>query len=133
VQLRRGLLVFAVFLLAVSFGAALTAPDEDPEPATTTPQTARTSSPEAVTVTFRHPLRGRPPTQRLDANAHAILRVNAGSPGNVEVRLLGLIAAVAPGTPAVFDILATRAGSYDVEFVPLNGERVRIGKLVVGG
>lgn len=132
-RLRRGLLILATFLLALSFGAAITAPDEDEgEPATTTPQTARSTNPAAVTVAFRHPLRGRPPERRVDVNAQVVVRVSTRSPGNVEIPFLGLIESVAPGTPAVFDLLATRAGSYDVEYVPLNGERVRIGKLVVG-
>jgi hypothetical protein len=130
-QLRRGLLVFAIFLLAVSFGAAITAPDEDQEPATTTPQTARSNSPTAVALALRHPVRGKPPVRRADVNAHVALTISARVAGNVEIGGLGLIQAVAPGTPTTFDILAVRPGRYPVELVPTAGERLRLGTLVV--
>ena len=133
VQLRRGLIAFALVLAAVSFGAALSAPDEEGEPATTTPQTARNASPAAVTTTLAQPVRGEPPVRRVRAGAHVVLRVSAAAAGNVEIPALGLIQAVSPGTPAVFDLLASRAGRYTVAHVSLSGERTRLGALQVGG
>ena len=130
-QLRRGLMVLAIFLLAVSFGAAITAPDDEGEPATTTPQTARSSSPAAVTLTLTHPVRGKPPERRVDVNDHIVLRVNTALVGNVEIGGLGLIQGVGPRTPTTFDILASRPGRYPVELVPTAGERLRLGTLVV--
>ena len=44
---------------------------------------------------------------------------------------LGLVQAVEPGTPAVFDVLATRPGRYDVAFEPVVGRAVRIGRVIV--
>ena len=128
-QLRRGLLAFAIVLAAVSFGAALSAPDEDPEPATTTPQTARSTTPAAITTTLAQPVRGEPPVRQVRAGAHVVLRVSAAAPGNVEIPGLGLLQAVAPGTPAVFDLLASRPGSFTVMHISLSGERTRLGVL----
>ena len=131
-RLRRGLLVFAIFLLAVSFGAAITAPDEDEaEPATTTPQTARSNTSAAVTLALTHPVRGKPPVRRADVNEHVVLRVSAGIAGNVEIAGLGLNQAVAPGAPTTFDILTARPGRHIVELVTATGERLRLGTFVV--
>ena len=132
-QLRRGLIAFALVLAAVSLGAALSAPDDEGEPATTTPQTARNASPAAVTTTLAQPVRGAPPLRRVRAGAHVILRVSAATPGNVEIAGLGLLQPVVPGTPAVFDLLASRPGRYTVSHVSLTGERTRLGALQVGG
>jgi hypothetical protein len=133
VQLRRGLLAFAIVLAAVSFGAALSAPDDEGEPATTTPQTARSASPQAVTTTLAQPVRGAPPVRRVRTGAHVILRVSAAAPGNVEIPSLGLLEPVAPRAPAVFDLLASRAGRFTVQHVSLTGEATRLGVLAVGG
>jgi hypothetical protein len=59
--------------------------------------------------------------------------VSARVPGNVEVTGLGLLEAVSPGTPAVFDLLASRPGSYDVVLTTLDRERLVLGTLVVAG
>jgi hypothetical protein len=132
VQLRRGLLAFAIVLLAVSFGAALSAPDEEGEPATTTtPQTARSNTPTAVRTTLRQPAPERPPVRRLDVNAHVVLTVSARVAGNVEVPGLGLLQPVSPGAPAVFDLLASRPGRYEVAHTTLSGERTVLGSLLV--
>jgi hypothetical protein len=132
VQLRRGLLAFAIVLAAVSFGAALSAPDDDGEPATTTPQTTRSASPAAVTATLAQPVRREPPVRRVRAGAHVVLRVSAAAPGNIEIPSLGLLQPAAPRTPAVFDLIASRAGRFTVQHVSLSGERTRLGVLAVG-
>jgi hypothetical protein len=131
VQLRRGLLAFALVLLAVSFGAALSAPDEEGEPATTTPQSARSNTPAAVETTLRQPAPGRPPVRRIDVNSQVVLTVTARVAGNVEVPGLGLLQPVVPGTPTRFDLLATQAGRYEVAHTTLSGERTVIGSLHV--
>ena len=131
-QLRRGLILFALVLAAISFGAALSAPDEEGEPATTTPQRTRTNTPTAVVTTLRHPVEARPPVRRVRPGAHVVLRVSAGTPGNVEVPGLGLLQPVDPGAPVVFDLLASRPGRYEVVLTTLSGERIRLGTLAVG-
>ena len=132
VQLRRVLIAFAVVLAAVSLGAALTAPDEEGgEPATTTPQTARSASPGAVRTTLRHPVEEEPPVRQVRAGAQVVLTVSARTAGNVEIPGLGLLQPVAPGTPAVFDLLASRPGRFTVTLVTPSGERIRLGALAV--
>jgi hypothetical protein len=134
VQLRRTLLAFVLVLAAVSLGAALTAPREEEDdsepPARPAP---RTRTPGAVTVAFRQPVEGGPPVRDVRTGAHVVLRVSARTAGEVEVTGLGLNQSVTPAAPAVFDLLATRAGRYDVVLVPLTGpERIKLGTLVVG-
>jgi hypothetical protein len=131
VQLRRGLLLFALVLSAVSLGAALSAPREDrDEPAATTPA-PRTSTPAAAAIALSQPAPEVPPERRVRTGAHVVLRVSARQPGNVEIPGLGLLQPVAPGTPAVFDLLATRPGRYDVQLVTLSSERTKLGTLLV--
>jgi hypothetical protein len=134
VQLRRALLAFALVLAAVSLGSALTAPREEEDdsepPARPAP---RTSTPGAVTVSFRQPVEAAPPTREVRVNAHVILRVSARTAGNVEIAGLGLNQSVTPAAPAVFDLLTTEAGRFDVVLLPLTGpERIKLGTLVVG-
>ena len=124
--------MFGLVLLALSFGAALSAPEEDGEPATTTRQNTRSNTPAAIVTTLRHPVRGRPPVRRVRSGTHVVLRVSAGVAGNVEITGLGLLQPVAPGTPAVFDLLAVRPDHYEVALVTLTGERIAIGRLAVG-
>jgi hypothetical protein len=131
VQLRRGLLLFALVLSAVSLGAALSAPrDEGGEPATPAPA-PRSDTPAVTAIELRQPAPETPPVRQVRTGAHVVLRVSAREPGNVEIPGLGLLQPVSPGTPAVFDLLATRPGRYDVELVTLGAERIRLGALVV--
>ena len=130
-QLRRGLLAFAIVLLAVSFGAALLAPEEEGEPATTTPQSAHSNTPAAVQTTLRQPAPDRPPVRRVDVNSQVVLTVSARVPGDVEIPGLGLLESVVPGAPARFDLLAARAGRYEVAHTTLSGERTVLGSLLV--
>jgi hypothetical protein len=132
VQLRRGLLTFALVLVAVSLGASLAAPEEEGEPATTTPQRTPSSTPTATVTTLRHPVDGRPPVRRVRLGAHVVLRVTAGTPGNVEVEGLGLLEPVTETSPAAFDLLASEPGRHAVVLVTLDGERIPLGTLAVG-
>ena len=131
-QLRRALLAFALVLAAVSLGAALTAPREEAEegarPRAPAPPT---STPGAVSIGLAHPVEGRPPVREVRTGAHVVLRVRARTDGNVEIPGLGLIEQVTPSAPAVFDLLATRPGRYEVVLAPLAGERIELGTLAV--
>ena len=130
-QLRRGLLLFALVLSAISLGAALSAPrDEGGESGELAPA-PREPTPPAATIELRQPAPETPPVRQVRTGAHVVLRVSARQPGNVEIPGLGLLQPVSPGTPAVFDLLATRPGRYDVELVTLDAERSPLGALVV--
>jgi hypothetical protein len=61
-----------------------------------------------------------------------IVTVAAEEPGEAEIAGLGLIAAVTPVAPAIFDLLPERPGSYEVLFAPTGADRSRTaGTLVV--
>jgi hypothetical protein len=124
--------VFALVLSALSLGAALSAPpEEDDGPATTTERRAPTPGPTQVEL--RQPAPEEPPVRRVRTGAHVVLRVSAREPGSVEIPGLGLIQPVGPGTPTLFDLLASRAGRFDVHLVAANGERTKLGSLLVAG
>ena len=131
-QVRRALIAFVVVFAVVTLIAAITAPrdDDDDSPATADPAPRAAPSP-AVAVRFRHPVEGAPPVRLVRRGSHVAIRVEAGVAGDVEIPGLGLIQPVAPGTPAVFDVLATRAGRYDVSLRSVAAERTKLGTLQV--
>jgi hypothetical protein len=131
VQLRRGLIAFAVVFAAVAIGAAISAPSEEGEPFGPSRPVPPSTAPAAVSVSFRQPLEGAPPARAVRRGSHVVIRVQTQVAGDVEVRGLGLIASTAPGTPAVFDVIASRPGSYEVTLRPVAGEQTRLGSLEV--
>ena len=134
VQLRRGLIAFVFFLVTVTAITAISAPREDEDSPSAVPETTQRSPLAAVTVSFRHPVVAAPPQRPVRAGTHVVVRVEAGVAGNVEIPGLGLIQPVAPGTPALLDVLASRPGLYPVELLPAGGEgaeRIRLGTLEV--
>ncbi|HEX8645299.1 MAG TPA: hypothetical protein VF715_00255 [Thermoleophilaceae bacterium] len=130
-QLRRALIAFAVVFAAVAIGAAISAPSGDEAPAGPSRPIPRTTAPAAVNVAFRQPVEGQPPVRPVRLGAQVVIRVEARVAGDVEVRGLGLTAAATPGTAAVFDVLASRVGRYEVTLQPAAGERTRLGFLEV--
>ena len=132
-QLRRGLLVFALVLSALSLGAALAPPPKDDEEPATTAARPRTPAPGPTAIELRQPAPEVPPVRRVRTGAHIVLRVSARQSGSVEIPGLGLLQPVEPGTPALFDLLASRPGRYDVNLVATGAERTKLGTLVVEG
>jgi hypothetical protein len=130
VQLRRALIAFAVVFALVTVIAVVSAPSDDDSPATATPSPAPTR-PTTVPVAFRHPVAGAPPVRPVRSGSHLVIRVEARVAGDIEIPGLGLIQSVAPGTPAVFDVLASRPGRYDVSLRSASGEQIRLGTLEV--
>ena len=69
---------------------------------------------------------------RLRAGAAATLEVAVDEAGSVEIPDMGLSASADRLTPARFDVLASRPGSYELLFTPADGDRaVPAGRLVV--
>ena len=131
-QFRRGLIAFVLVLAGVTAIASISAPpEEDNDPDLTAAPRPRAIAPETLQVAFRHPVEAAPPARTVRNGAHVIVRVEARIPGTVEIPGLGLIQAVAPGTPAVFDVIADRTGRYDVSLQSVAGERTELGALVV--
>jgi hypothetical protein len=132
VQLRRGLIAFALALAVVTAITAASAPRDDDESSPPAPAPSRPVTAPAVELAFRHPVEDAPPERSVRNGSHVIVRVQSGIAGNVEIPELGLIEPVEPGTPAVFDLLASRSGRYEIALVSVAGERTRLGTLVVG-
>lgn len=130
-QLRRVLIAFALVFAAVALATVIAAPSDDEETTIPAAPGLRSSTPTAVTVAFRQPVEAEPPVRAVRRGAHTIVRVQAQVPGNVEIVGLGLLEPVTPGTPAVFDMLAGRAGRFEVRLVSVAGERTRLGVLEV--
>lgn len=93
------------------------------------PKPAAAAPARAIAFQYPQPARGR--TVALAVGTHAVVRVESAQPGQVTLAGLGRDASVEPGTPASFDLLATRAGGYDVLFKPVAGPGVRLGRLLV--
>ena len=67
----------------------------------------------------------------MSTGAHVLIEVAASAPGEAAVPALGLVQPAEPDTPARFDLLAGRPGSYDVTFDPAAGAPARVGRLEV--
>ena len=131
-QVRRALIAFVLVFAGVTVIASIAGPrDEDDPPEPSLPEVRR-SPLEGLTVAFRHPVEEAPPVRNVRGGTRVVVRVQAAIAGDVEIPGLGLSTPVAPGTPAVFDILAERPGRYDVVLRSIAGERTQLGSLAVG-
>lgn len=136
-HLRRALLLFAIVLGLAALATAASQPRQRDGDRRAAPQ-PREAQPTARELPKNPPLRlrlsdeGMPRTRSLPAGRAAELTVKVARPGLVEVRGLGLSADAEPLTPARFDLLVDRPGSYAVELVAAGStERTRIGRLRV--
>ena len=136
-QLRRALLLFAIVLGLAAVAAGLSRPEERSErprePAgrvTTTP--AATDGGGETEVRF---LAAEPRRRALTAGQAAEVLVDVHLPGQVEIPGLGLSATADPVTPARFDVLEERPGSYPILFAPAGADQAtdaqRAGTLVI--
>ena len=130
-QLRRALLAFVFVFVGVAAIAAVSSPRETDDKGVPASRPAPAGAPATLNVAFRHPVRGAPPVRDVRRGARVVVRVQAGTPGDVEIAGLGLIQPAAPGAPAVFDLIATRPGRYDVSLRAVAGESIPIGTLAV--
>jgi hypothetical protein len=60
-----------------------------------------------------------------------VFRVAVPAPGEVDLDKLGLVDSATPRTPATFDLLLERPGSYEATFRPVGGRSQPAGTLVV--
>lgn len=135
-QARRILLVFAVILLVTAVTASFVpVPEETEREPQGSAAKERVESPrsggdeDAREVEFGAD--GAPRTEAVAGGSHVVVTVRASRPGQVELEGLGRLAPVARGTPAVFDLFTDRSGSFDVVYLPTEGESRRLGTLVV--
>ena len=152
-HLRRALLLFALVIGVAAVAASFSQPGDsrDPlaPPADTTPtQTEAQPETESDTTPSARPgdvpaPSDRPPetlafdaaedqTRRLETGTAASVEVGVDEPGLVSIPLLGLSGPAEPITPARFDVLVSRAGTYPVVFTPAAGDEEReVGTLAV--
>jgi hypothetical protein len=137
VHIRRALLLFAIVLGMAALAASLSRPPE--ERSSTQPR--KQQAPSQVTA---KPLpAANPPVvlsfdaltderRRLRVDRAATIEVSVDEAGSVELPDLGLTSSADQYTPARFDLLPTRAGSYVILFTPAQGDESRpAGTLVV--
>jgi hypothetical protein len=130
-HLRRALLLLGLVLLVVAAVESLV-PVPRERPAVQPPSAPAPAAAAPVrAIVFQYPQPARERTVAVAVGTHAIVRVPSAEPGQVTLAGLGRDASVEPGTPASFDLLATRAGRYDVLFRPVSGLTVRVGRLLV--
>jgi hypothetical protein len=134
-HLRRALLLMALILGVVALVEALV-PVPRQRGATQPPAPAAPPSEPAPTRTLqvRYPPRAPVPRLRVGTGSHVVLQVSTSTPGEASIPTLGLVQAAEPATPAPFDLLAARPGTYEISFDPASdGRTAPVGQLVVGG
>ena len=131
-HVRRAVLLMALVLAVVALVEAL-APV--PRERRAEPQAPPVPPPRAGattrTIELRYPLRAALPRTRVTAGAHVVIEVATAAAGEASVGGLGLVQAAEPNSPARFDVLADRPGSYRVDFAPAAGRAAAVGRLVV--
>ena len=133
-HLRRALLLMALVLGVVALVEAL-APVPRERSATEAPRAIpphQVANP-ARTIRFAYPPGRRLVTTRVPTGAHLLIQVRASAPGQATLPGFGLVQPAEPATPASFDVLATRPGSYEVRFHPVTGLAGAVGRIQVGG
>ena len=136
-HLRRALLLFAIVLGLAALAAGLSQPDDssEPEQQTTAPSPSAPAGTEPGGETDLVFEATRPRRRALEAGQAAEVLVEVHLPGQVVIAGLGLSATADPVTPARFDVLEERAGSYPILFAPAAGDEAtdaqRAGTLVI--
>jgi hypothetical protein len=137
-HLRRALLLFAIVLGMAALVASLsqpvderrddTAPQDAGEPAPSVANPA--PAPEgSATLSFNA---SDNQSMMLRAGRAATVEVSVAEPGEIEIPELGLVDSANPLTPARFDVLEARPGTYELTFAPAaGGPNEPAGKLVV--
>ena len=128
---RRLLIVMLILLVTSTLAAALVPPPQGRDGTTTSSTSPRTSpvptGGELVTAKIDAGA-GRAETVRVPLGDQLALAVNSRKAGQVEIPALGLLEDVLPLSPARFDILATRAGRFEVRLLE---PRKRVGIIEV--
>ena len=89
------------------------------------------AAPPVRTLELRYPAVRGPRRVRVATGSHVVVEVAATRPGQAGIPGLGLVADADPATPARFDVLAARPGTYGVSFQPASGGSALVGRLVV--
>jgi hypothetical protein len=142
VHLRRALLLFAIVLGLAAVAASVSRPRDSSPPPTETAERPSTpsigpgqaepqgeSGPGSIDVNFDVM---DPKSHRIETGQAATVVVEVPDAGQVSIEGLGMTAAAEQVTPARFDVLASRAGSYPITFTPADSNTsLDAGTLVV--
>ena len=139
-QARRAVLAFAIALMLAAVVASLAPPAPPgrrqlappPAPAATEPDSPAGTGDDTLELTADAGAR-RPLERRVRRGARVVLTVKVPEPGDVTVPALGLYAAADSTAPAVFDVLAERAGRFEVVFSAHGAKPRVVAALVVAG
>src|SRR2546421_5224755 len=133
-HLRRALLLMALVLGVVALVEAL-APVPRERSATEAPRAVPPPpiANPARDIRFAYPSGKRLETARVPTGAHLLIQVRASAPGQATLPAFGLVQSAEPATPASFDVLATKPGTYQVRFDPVTGLAGLVGRIQVGG
>jgi hypothetical protein len=133
-HLRRAVLLMALVLGVVALVEALV-PVPRERRATGEPATPRAPRPSAPlrTLAVRYPAPKRVPRLRAAPGAHVVVEVSTSVAGEASIGGLGLVQPAEPATPARFDVLVGRPGTYAVAFEPAAGRPATVARLVVAG
>ena len=131
-HVRRAILLFALVLGLTALAAAVS-PSRNR--GTTAPAPAPEVAPTNVlprVVAFAARASGVPQLRRARTGEHLLVTVSSADGGLVTIPRLGRTATVTDAAPAQFDLLAPRAGRYDVLLELAGGpsEPRRLGTLV---
>jgi hypothetical protein len=131
-HLRRALLLMAVVLCSVAIVEALVpAPrDRDGSAAPAAPPAPRGNA-RVRTIELRHPAAKAVPRTEVAPGTRVVVEVSTSVAGEASIADLGLVQPGDRNTPARFDVLAARPGSYEITFDPAAGEPDTLGRLVV--
>jgi hypothetical protein len=133
---RRLLIVMLILLGISTLVAALVPPKSVRDADSESTSTALTETAPADIPPAGRKLKATPitvggdqiPVVEIEVGDHLPLTVKSDRADLLEIPALGLVEAVAPGSPAHFDVLATDPGSYGIRFV--EADRV-VAKIVV--
>lgn len=131
-HLRRALLLFAIVIGLAAVAASVSRPGGDsgdseqavppPRPQGEPTVSPGTAGEPPVTLRFNAE---REQIRRVEMGQAATLLVSVDEPGQVEIPLLGRVAAAEPVTPARFDILVSEAGRYPIDFTAASDDESR--------
>lgn len=132
------MLLFAIVLGMAALVASLSRPVDERRGDSTPRGPAESGPPTATPSPVPEPPAAlsfdaaKTESKRLPAGEAATVLVAVDEAGSVEIPGLGLSAPADRFTPARFDVLANRAGRYDLLFTPAAGEEAEpAGRLVV--
>jgi hypothetical protein len=88
-------------------------------------------TPQPTTIEFRNA--AKPQTHELEQGQPATVLVDVETPGQVDIPSLGLTDTGEPLTPAMFEILETKAGSHPIMVQPAASETLpsKVGTLKI--